>query len=161
MTNLGMEVALKNLGIPFVRSKVGDRYVMEELQKHNWLIGAENSGHVILLDKITTGDGIVAGLQVMASIVGSKMTLKELSDGMTMFPQVLENIRFKGEGNPLESDAVIAAQKAVEAKLGDTGRVLLRKSGTEPLIRVMVEGEDADLVQQYALEIAQAVKDNC
>ncbi|MGF1869754.1 phosphoglucosamine mutase [Photobacterium indicum] len=161
MTNLGMEVALKNLGIPFVRSKVGDRYVMEELQKHNWLIGAENSGHVILLDKITTGDGIVAGLQVMASIVGSKMTLKELSDGMTMFPQVLENIRFKGEGNPLESDAVIAAQKAVEAKLGDTGRVLLRKSGTEPLIRVMVEGENADLVQQYALEIAQAVKDNC
>ncbi len=161
MTNLGMEVALKNLGIPFVRSKVGDRYVMEELQKLNWLIGAENSGHVILLDKITTGDGIVAGLQVMASIVGSKMTLKELSDGMTMFPQVLENIRFKGEGNPLESDAVIAAQKAVEAKLGDTGRVLLRKSGTEPLIRVMVEGEDADLVQQYALEIAQAVKDNC
>jgi phosphoglucosamine mutase len=161
MTNLGMEVALKNLGIPFVRSKVGDRYVMEELQKHNWLIGAENSGHVILLDKITTGDGIVAGLQVMASIVGSKMTLKELSDGMAMFPQVLENIRFKGEGNPLESDAVIAAQKAVEAKLGDTGRVLLRKSGTEPLIRVMVEGENADLVQQYALEIAQAVKDNC
>ncbi|MGF1789737.1 phosphoglucosamine mutase [Photobacterium profundum] len=161
MTNLGMEVALKNLGIPFVRSKVGDRYVMEELQKHNWLIGAENSGHVILLDKITTGDGIVAGLQVMASIVGSKMTLKELSDGMTMFPQVLENIRFKGEGDPLESDAVIAAQKAVEAKLGDTGRVLLRKSGTEPLIRVMVEGENADLVQQYALEIAQAVKDNC
>lgn len=161
MTNLGMEVALKNLGIPFVRSKVGDRYVMEELQKLNWLIGAENSGHVILLDKITTGDGIVAGLQVMASIVGSKMTLKELSDGMTMFPQVLENIRFKDEGNPLESDAVIAAQKAVEAKLGDTGRVLLRKSGTEPLIRVMVEGEDADLVQQYALEIAQAVKDNC
>lgn len=161
MTNLGMEVALKNLGIPFVRSKVGDRYVMEELQKHNWLIGAENSGHVILLDKITTGDGIVAGLQVIASIVGSKMTLKELSDGMTMFPQVLENIRFKGEGNPLESDAVIAAQKAVEAKLGDTGRVLLRKSGTEPLIRVMVEGENADLVQQYALEIAQAVKDNC
>ncbi|PSU46730.1 phosphoglucosamine mutase [Photobacterium frigidiphilum] len=161
MTNLGMEVALKNLGIPFVRSKVGDRYVMEELQKHNWLIGAENSGHVILLDKITTGDGIVAGLQVMASIVGSKMTLKELSDGMTLFPQVLENIRFKGEGNPLESDAVITAQKAVEAKLGDTGRVLLRKSGTEPLIRVMVEGENADLVQQYALEIAQAVKDNC
>jgi phosphoglucosamine mutase len=161
MTNLGMEIALKNLGIPFVRSKVGDRYVMEELQKHNWLIGAENSGHVILLDKITTGDGIVAGLQVMASIVDSKMTLKELSDGMTMFPQVLENIRFKGEGNPLESDAVIAAQKAVEAKLGDTGRVLLRKSGTEPLIRVMVEGENANLVQQYALEIAQAVKDNC
>ncbi|MGF1691387.1 phosphoglucosamine mutase [Photobacterium kagoshimensis] len=161
MTNLGMEVALKNLGIPFVRANVGDRYVMEELQKHDWLIGAENSGHVILLDKVTTGDGIVAGLQVMSSIVGSKMSLKELSDGMTMFPQVLENVRFKGESNPLESDAVIAATKAVEAKLGEAGRVLLRKSGTEPLIRVMVEGENAELVQASALEIARAVEENC
>ncbi len=161
MTNLGMEVALKNLGIPFVRAKVGDRYVMEELKNQNWLIGAENSGHVIMLDKVTTGDGIVAGLQVMASIVGSRMSLKELSDGMTMFPQVLENVRFAGESNPLESEAVLSAQAAVEAKLGDSGRVLLRKSGTEPLIRVMVEGEDADLVQESALAIAQAVKDNC
>jgi len=161
MTNLGMEVALKNLGIPFVRSKVGDRYVMEELIKQNWLIGAENSGHVIMLDKVTTGDGIVAGLQVMASIVGSRMSLKELSDGMTMFPQVLENVRFAGESNPLESEAVLTAQAAVEAKLGESGRVLLRKSGTEPLIRVMVEGEDADLVKESALSIAQAVKDNC
>ncbi|WP_428448597.1 phosphoglucosamine mutase [Photobacterium nomapromontoriensis] len=161
MTNLGMENALKNLGIPFVRAKVGDRYVMEELQKHNWLIGAENSGHVILLDKVTTGDGIVAALQVMSSIVGSKMTLKELADGMTMYPQVLENIRFSGDSNPLESNAVLAAQAEVETKLGEKGRVLLRKSGTEPLIRVMVEGEDSKLVQESALYIAQAVKDNC
>ena len=161
MTNMGMEVALKNIGIPFVRAKVGDRYVMEELLKNNWLIGAENSGHVILLDKVTTGDGIVAGLQVMASIVSSKMSLKELSDGMTMFPQVLENVRFKGENNPLLSEAVIAATKAVEKKLGDNGRVLLRKSGTEPLIRVMVEGQNAADVQQYALDIAKAVKENC
>ncbi|WP_318470120.1 phosphoglucosamine mutase [Photobacterium leiognathi] len=161
MTNMGMEVALKNLGIPFVRAKVGDRYVMEELQKHDWLIGAENSGHVILLDKVTTGDGIVAGLQVMASIVASKMSLKELCDGMTMFPQVLENVRFKGESDPLQSEAVIHATKLVEEKLGDNGRVLLRKSGTEPLIRVMVEGQDAAAVQQYALDIAKAVKENC
>ena len=161
MTNMGMEVALKNLGIPFVRAKVGDRYVMEELLKNNWLIGAENSGHVILLDKVTTGDGIVAGLQVMASIVSSKMSLKELSDGMTMFPQVLENVRFKGENNPLLSEAVIAATQAVEQKLGDNGRVLLRKSGTEPLIRVMVEGQNAVDVKQYALDIAKAVKENC
>ncbi|WP_305459792.1 phosphoglucosamine mutase [Photobacterium leiognathi] len=161
MTNMGMEVALKNLGIPFVRAKVGDRYVMEELQKHDWLIGAENSGHVILLDKVTTGDGIVAGLQVMASIVASKMSLKELCDGMTMFPQVLENVRFKGESDPLQSEAVISATKLVEEKLGDNGRVLLRKSGTEPLIRVMVEGQDATAVQQYALDIAKAVKENC
>ncbi|UXI00815.1 phosphoglucosamine mutase [Photobacterium sp. TY1-4] len=161
MTNLGMEVALKNLGIPFVRAKVGDRYVLEELKKHNWLIGAENSGHVILLDKVTTGDGIVAGLQVMASIVGSKMSLKDLCDGMTMYPQVLENVRFTGDANPLESETVLAAQAEVEAQLGDNGRVLLRKSGTEPLIRVMVEGKDADLVKESALAIAQAVKENC
>ena len=161
MTNMGMEVALKNLGIPFVRAKVGDRYVMEELLNHNWLIGAENSGHVILLDKVTTGDGIVAGLQVMASIVASKMSLKELSDGMTMFPQVLENVRFKGDNDPLQSAAVIAVTRAVEQKLGDNGRVLLRKSGTEPLIRVMVEGQNAADVQQYALDIAKAVKENC
>ncbi|MEJ2765492.1 phosphoglucosamine mutase [Photobacterium sp. MCCC 1A19761] len=161
MTNLGMEVALKNLGIPFVRAKVGDRYVLEELKNHNWLIGAENSGHVILLDKVTTGDGIVAGLQVMASIVGSKMSLKDLCDGMTMYPQVLENVRFAGDANPLESEAVLAAQAEVEAQLGDNGRVLLRKSGTEPLIRVMVEGKDADLVKESALAIAQAVKENC
>ncbi|MDV5172207.1 phosphoglucosamine mutase [Photobacterium rosenbergii] len=161
MTNLGMENALKNLGIPFVRAKVGDRYVMEELKQHDWLIGAENSGHVILLDKVTTGDGIVAGLQVMASIVGSKMSLKELADGVTMYPQVLENVRFAGESNPLESDAVLSATAAVEAKLGDKGRVLLRKSGTEPLIRVMVEGEDAALVKESALLIAEAVKESC
>ncbi|PTB34411.1 phosphoglucosamine mutase [Photobacterium phosphoreum] len=161
MTNMGMEVALKNLGIPFVRAKVGDRYVMEELLNNNWLIGAENSGHVILLDKVTTGDGIVAGLQVMASIVASKMSLKELSDGMTMFPQVLENVRFKGDNDPLQSAAVIAVTQAVEQKLGDNGRVLLRKSGTEPLIRVMVEGQNAADVQQYALDIAKAVKENC
>ncbi|KAE8177006.1 phosphoglucosamine mutase [Photobacterium carnosum] len=161
MTNMGMEVALKNLGIPFVRAKVGDRYVMEELLRNNWLIGAENSGHVILLDKVTTGDGIVAGLQVMASIVASKMSLKELSDGMTMFPQVLENIRFKGENDPLQSEAVIAATQAVEQKLGDNGRVLLRKSGTEPLIRVMVEGQNAADVKQFALDIAKAVQENC
>ncbi|KHT58215.1 phosphoglucosamine mutase [Photobacterium gaetbulicola] len=161
MTNLGMENALKNLGIPFVRAKVGDRYVMEDLKKHDWLIGAENSGHVILLDKVTTGDGIVAGLQVMASIVGSKMSLKELADGMTMYPQVLENVRFAGDSNPLESEAVLSAAAAVEAKLGDKGRVLLRKSGTEPLIRVMVEGEDADLVKESALHIAEAVKQSC
>ncbi|GLR76679.1 phosphoglucosamine mutase [Aliivibrio sifiae] len=161
MTNMGMEVALRNLGIPFIRSNVGDRYVMEKLLENNWLIGAENSGHVILLDKVTTGDAIVAALQVIASIVGSKMSLQELCNGMSMFPQVLENVRFTGDNNPLDSDAVKAAQVDVESKLGDNGRVLLRKSGTEPLIRVMVEGENAELVQQYALQIADAVKESC
>ncbi|QUJ68024.1 phosphoglucosamine mutase [Photobacterium sp. GJ3] len=161
MTNLGMELALKALDIPFVRAKVGDRYVMEELVKHQWSIGAENSGHVIVLDKMTTGDGIVAGLQVMAAIVGTQKTLQQLCEGLTMFPQVLENVRFAGDANPLESEAVLAAQQAAEAQLGERGRVLLRKSGTEPLIRVMVEGEDEALVRESALSIAQAVKENC
>lgn len=161
MTNMGMEVALNNLGIPFVRAKVGDRYVMEELKAHNWIIGAENSGHVILLDKVTTGDGIVAGLQVLAAMKSSKMSLKKLTDGMTLFPQVLVNVRFDGATDPLTSPEVLASVEKVEALLGQEGRVLLRKSGTEPLIRVMVEGRDATLVQAYADEIAQTVKTFC
>ncbi|WP_031843244.1 phosphoglucosamine mutase, partial [Vibrio parahaemolyticus] len=161
MTNLGMENGLKQLGIPFVRAAVGDRYVMEQLLAKGWKIGAENSGHVILLDKVTTGDAIVAALQVLASVVGSDMSLHDLSQGMTLYPQVLENVRFAGENNPLEAQAVLAAVEEVEAELGDKGRVLLRKSGTEPLIRVMVEGEDAELVQSSALKIADAVKASC
>ncbi|EEX38311.1 phosphoglucosamine mutase [Vibrio metschnikovii] len=161
MTNLGMENGLKQLGIPFVRAAVGDRYVMEKLLEKGWKIGAENSGHVILLDKVTTGDAIVAALQVLASVIDSNLSLYELSQGMTLYPQVLENVRFSGQSKPLESTAVLAAVKQVESQLGDKGRVLLRASGTEPLIRVMVEGEDAQLVQASALEIAAAVKANC
>ncbi|NOI21622.1 phosphoglucosamine mutase [Vibrio mediterranei] len=161
MTNLGMENGLKQLGIPFVRAAVGDRYVMEQLLEKGWRIGAENSGHVILLDKVTTGDAIVAALQVLASIVGAKMSLNELASGMTLYPQVLINVRFSGDANPLEADAVIAAVEKAEADLGDKGRVLLRKSGTEPLLRVMVEGEDETLVNDSAQYIADIVKENC
>ncbi|NAW79143.1 phosphoglucosamine mutase [Vibrio sp. V33_P6A3T137] len=161
MTNLGMENGLKQLGIPFVRAAVGDRYVMEKLLEKGWKIGAENSGHVILLDKVTTGDAIVAALQVLASVIDRNLSLYELSQGMTLYPQVLENVRFSGQSKPLESTAVLAAVKQVESQLGDKGRVLLRASGTEPLIRVMVEGEDAQLVKASALEIAAAVKANC
>ena len=161
MTNLGMENGLKQLGIPFVRAAVGDRYVMEQLLEKGWRIGAENSGHVILLDKVTTGDAIVAALQVLSSIVGSEMSLKDLAEGMTLYPQVLENVRFVGDSNPLEAEAVKEAVKRVEETLADKGRVLLRKSGTEPLIRVMVEGEDSDLVKRSALNIADAVKASC
>ncbi len=161
MTNLGMENGLKQLGIPFVRAAVGDRYVMEQLLEKGWRIGAENSGHVILLDKVTTGDAIVAALQVLSSIVGSEMSLKDLAEGMTLYPQVLENVRFVGDSNPLEAEAVKEAVKRVEKTLADKGRVLLRKSGTEPLIRVMVEGEDSDLVKRSALDIADAVKASC
>ncbi|GAL19646.1 phosphoglucosamine mutase [Vibrio maritimus] len=161
MTNLGMENGLKQLGIPFVRAAVGDRYVMEQLLERDWRIGAENSGHVILLDKVTTGDAIVAALQVLASVIGAKMSLNELASGMTLYPQVLINVRFSGDANPLEAEAVKQAVAKAEADLGDKGRVLLRKSGTEPLLRVMVEGEDDALVNQSAQYIADIVKENC
>ncbi|MDP5254046.1 MULTISPECIES: phosphoglucosamine mutase [unclassified Vibrio] len=161
MTNMGMEKGLKQLGIPFTRAAVGDRYVMEKLQQKGWKIGAENSGHIILLDKVTTGDAIVAGLQVLSCVVSSEMTLHELACGMTLYPQVLVNVRFSGDIDPLTAPAVTQAVAEVERNLADKGRVLLRKSGTEPLIRVMVEGEDRALVEQSAENIATAVKANC
>ncbi|WP_248638029.1 phosphoglucosamine mutase [Citrobacter koseri] len=144
MSNMGLELALKQLGIPFARAKVGDRYVLEKLQEKGWRIGAENSGHVILLDKTTTGD---------------HMSLHDLCSGMKMFPQILVNVRYAaGSGDPLENDNVKAVTAEVEAALGNRGRVLLRKSGTEPLIRVMVEGEDEAQVTEFAHRIADAVK---
>ena len=159
MSNMGLELALKQLGIPFARAKVGDRYVLEMLQEKGWRIGAENSGHVILLDKTTTGDGIVASLQVVAAMVRNHMSLHDLCSGMKMFPQLLVNVRFtEGSGNPLENEHVKAVTAEVEAALGKRGRVLLRKSGTEPLIRVMVEGEHEDQVHEFAHRIAEAVK---
>ena len=158
MSNMGLELALKQLGIPFVRAKVGDRYVLEKMQEKGWRLGAENSGHVILLDKIATGDGIVASLQVLTAMVRNHMSLHDLCTGMKMLPQVLVNVRFAGEHDPLESDAVKAVAEDVEKALAGKGRVLLRKSGTEPLIRVMVEGEDETQVTALANRIADAVK---
>ncbi|MTB68335.1 MULTISPECIES: phosphoglucosamine mutase [Providencia] len=158
MSNMGLEIALKQLGIPFERAKVGDRYVLEKLQEKGWRMGAENSGHVILLDKTTTGDGIVAGLQVLSAMVRNHMSLHDLCSGMKLLPQILVNVRFKGKHDPLQSDAVIAANEQVEKELAGKGRVLLRKSGTEPLIRVMVEGEHEETVTEMANRIADAVK---
>ncbi|ALV93629.1 MULTISPECIES: phosphoglucosamine mutase [Pantoea] len=158
MSNMGLELALKQLGIPFTRAKVGDRYVLEKMQEKGWRMGAENSGHVILLDKISTGDGIVASLQVLTAIVRNHMSLHDLCSGMKMLPQVLVNVRFTGSHDPLESDSVKAVTAEVEKTLAGRGRVLLRKSGTEPLIRVMVEGEDEKLVTELAHKIADAVK---
>lgn len=158
MSNMGLELALKQLGIPFVRAKVGDRYVLEKLQEKGWRIGAENSGHVILLDKTTTGDGIVAGLQVLTAMVRNHMTLHDLCSGMKLLPQILVNVRFSGENDPLQDDTVKAVTAEVEKELHGRGRVLLRKSGTEPLIRVMVEGEDETQVTALAHRIADAVK---
>jgi phosphoglucosamine mutase len=158
MSNMGLELALKQLGIPFTRAKVGDRYVLEKMQEKGWRLGAENSGHVILLDKTTTGDGIVASLQVLTAMVRNHMSLHDLCSGMKMLPQVLVNVCFAGEHDPLQSDAVKAVTAEVEKALAGRGRVLLRKSGTEPLIRVMVEGENEAQVTELANRIADQVK---
>jgi phosphoglucosamine mutase len=156
MTNLGMELALKQLGIDLLRAKVGDRYVMEMLVEHKGILGGENSGHIICLDRTTTGDGIIAALQIMTEMQDSGKNLHELKSGMTKFPQVLLNIKTQAKPN-LDGDEIQKAVKDIEKKLGDTGRVLLRASGTEPLIRVMVEGQNEDKVIEYANQLAEQV----
>ncbi|MFT4731749.1 MAG: phosphoglucosamine mutase [Gammaproteobacteria bacterium] len=159
MSNLGMEIALEKLGIPFARADVGDRYVMEMLLAKNWKIGGENSGHVLNLSLAPTGDGIVAGLQVIAAMLRSDMKLSVLNSGFTRFPQRLINVKFTDPSkNPLESDEVNAIVKKAEEEMGDNGRVLLRKSGTEPLLRVMVEAIDESLSDFWAEKIADVVK---
>lgn len=159
MSNLGLEQALKTLGIPFERSDVGDRHVMELMNKNGWSLGAENSGHVICSDHLPTGDGIVSGLQAISAMQASRMTLKELRQGMVKYPQVLVNVRFNNEIDPLQDADVLAEFERVEAILGDKGRVLLRKSGTEPVFRVMVEADaEEDVVREYAQAIADKVK---
>lgn len=160
MSNMGLEVALKHLAIPFTRANVGDRYVLEQLKEKGWKLGGENSGHIIVLDKNTTGDGIIASLEVLAAMEAHKMSLNDLARAVPLFPQVLINVRFEGGKNPLESDAVKAVAADVEKRLAGKGRILLRKSGTEPLIRVMVECEDGALAQSCAEEIVEAVKSN-
>jgi phosphoglucosamine mutase len=158
MTNLGMEHALQAAGIPFIRSRVGDRYVMEQLQGRNWELGGESSGHIICLDKTTTGDGIVAALQVLAAIVESGKSLGELVAGMHKYPQLLINVRLAQKVDVLARPEVQAAVAAAESELASRGRVLLRPSGTEPLLRVMVEGQDAELVDRVARELAGVVE---
>jgi len=158
MSNLGLDLALQELDIPFARSNVGDRYVMTMMKEKGWRIGGENSGHILNLDHGTTGDGIVAGILVLAAMRRRNATLEELTENIKMLPQVLVNVRFEGAHNPLESEQVLAAKSEVEALLGVRGRVLLRKSGTEPLIRVMVEGDvEADVIK-HANYIADAVR---
>ncbi len=160
MSNMSLEIALKMLGVPFVRANVGDRYVLEKMVEHGWALGGENSGHIIIADKNTTGDGIIASLAVLSAMVQHRLSLNELASAVKLFPQVLINVRFAGGDNPLESEAVKAVAADVEKRLEGKGRILLRKSGTEPLIRVMVECEDGVLAKQCAEEIAEAVKAN-
>jgi phosphoglucosamine mutase len=156
MSNLGLEKALQERGIEFMRAKVGDRYVLELLQKHGGMLGGESSGHLLCLDKTTTGDGLISALQVLAIIKQSGQSLSELVVDMPIYPQTLVNVRVSGKPD-LESAAVQAAVREVEQQLGDRGRVVLRASGTEPLVRVMIEGEDAAEVQALAEQLAQVV----
>ena len=158
MTNLGMEHALKELGINLLRANVGDRYVMEMLLKNKAILGGEGSGHIICLDKTTTGDGIVAALQVLAEVQKSGKSLHQLKSGMKKYPQILLNVRINKKVNMDEIESINKAVASVEKKLADKGRVLLRASGTEPLIRVMVEGENEADVIEYGNYLVDEVK---
>jgi phosphoglucosamine mutase len=159
MSNLGLEHALNEKGIEFKRAAVGDRYVMDMLRQGGWAIGGESSGHIICLDRTTTGDGTVAALQVLAAIRKSGKTLEQLAAGMHKYPQVLLNVPVSSDFNLDKASDVQAAIQAAETRLADTGRILLRASGTEPLLRVMVEGQEAELVNSIAEELAAAVRD--
>lgn len=157
MTNMALEVALRNMGVGFARAKVGDRYVLEVLQEKGWLIGGEGSGHLLCLDKHTTGDGIISALQVLSALKRSGQSLRQTLADLQLFPQTLINVRVSA-GYDWQQNAEMQAEKnLVEQELGDTGRVLIRASGTEPLIRVMVEARDAALAKSMAERIAQTL----
>lgn len=157
MSNLGLEQALGRLGVPFARAKVGDRYVMEQLLEKGWKLGGENSGHIISLRHTTTGDGIISALQVIRAMCDTHLSIKELRKDLVLYPQVLKNVRLTAGFNALTDEKVKKAIAEAEKTLGDKGRVLLRNSGTEPLVRVMVEGEDGQLVNQLATKIANVI----
>ena len=158
MSNLGLELALAEMKIPFVRTKVGDRYVVEAMKEHKWVLGGEGSGHVLCSDLNTTGDGIVSALQVLRAVVDSGKSLRELKNGMTKLPMLMINVRLSRKVDLSGDEAINRAVADAEEKLAGRGRVLLRPSGTEPLIRVMVEGEDSPLVESSAAAIAEIVK---
>jgi phosphoglucosamine mutase len=158
MSNLGFEHALQRLGIGFVRTKVGDRYIMERLKQDGGVIGGEPSGHIICRDRTSTGDGIIAALQVLAALSETGRSIDELASEVEMYPQVLINVRLDERREVIDLPEVQDAVISAERELGDTGRVLLRPSGTEPLIRVMVEGNDRVLVESAANRLADAVR---
>ena len=157
MTNLAIEKAIHALGVDFVRAKVGDRYVLEELEKNKWILGGEGSGHLLALDKHSTGDGLVSSLLVLEACVRAKQTPSQLLQGISLYPQTLINVRLQAGQDWKSSDALVQAQEKALKQLGDTGRILIRPSGTEPLLRVMVEAQDAQLSQSCAQMIAQSI----
>ena len=157
MTNMAVEVALQAKGVEFVRTKVGDRYVLEELEKRGWLLGGEGSGHLLALDKHTTGDGLISSLQVLQACVRSGKTIAQLLGDVTLFPQTLINVRLKPGQDYKNNELLKTETAAIEAELGKTGRVLIRASGTEPVLRVMVEARDAKQALSCAQRLAKAV----
>ncbi|WP_337058879.1 phosphoglucosamine mutase [Pseudomonas sp. USHLN015] len=162
MSNLGLELALGELGVPFTRAKVGDRYVIADMQERGWSLGGENSGHILCSHFTTTGDALIAALQVLLALQRCGQSLAEARQGMRKCPQVLLNVRFAGGGvDPVEHPAVKDACARVTEKMAGRGRVLLRKSGTEPLVRVMVEGDDESQVRGYAEELVKVVTEVC
>ena len=158
MSNLGLERKLGEVGLKLLRTKVGDRYVLEEMRRSGCNIGGEQSGHIILSDHATTGDGLVAALQVLAALVEAKRPASELLRQFEPLPQLLKNVRFNGGKEPLETDSVRKRIAAAEAELEGRGRLVIRKSGTEPLIRVMAEGDDPELVERLVEDICEAVR---
>jgi phosphoglucosamine mutase len=157
MTNMAVEVALKADGVELVRAKVGDRYVLEELDQRSWLLGGEGSGHLLVLDKQTTGDGIVSALQVLQACLRHGKTLAAMLADLTLFPQTLINVRLRPGQEWKSNSAMAQATEEVQAELGDSGRVLIRASGTEPLVRVMVEARDAAQAKRCAQRIADTL----
>jgi phosphoglucosamine mutase len=158
MSNLGLERKLGEAGLKLLRTTVGDRYVLEQMRKSGCNVGGEQSGHIILADHATTGDGLVAGLQVLAALVEAKAPASELLRQFEPLPQLLKNVRFNGRAEPLENDIVRKRIAAAEAELEGRGRLVIRKSGTEPLIRVMAEGDDSALVERLVDDICEAVQ---
>ena len=158
MTNLGVEMALKLKGVKFIRAKVGDRYVLEELEKNNWLLGGEGSGHLLALDKHSTGDGLITALQVLQACTRSGKSLAQLLADVTLYPQTLLNVRLHPDQNWQSSLALKDAIQSVETELGQTGRVLIRASGTEPLLRIMVEAQDGAQGKACAERLVAAVQ---
>jgi len=154
MTNMALEVAFKEMGIGFARAKVGDRYVLEMMQERGWLLGGEGSGHLLALDKHSTGDGIVSALQVLTALKRSGRGLADCCSDLTLYPQTLINVRVQPGTDWMKNAAVVAEKEHVERELGDTGRVLIRPSGTEPLVRVMVEAKSAEMAESMAKRIA-------
>ena len=157
MSNLGMRKGLKDLNIDFIEADVGDRFVMEQMQKYGSILGGEGSGHIICLDKTTSGDGIVSALQVLEALIKSESSLGKLKCGMVKYPQVLINVKTKIKIDLDSHTQLQKVQNEVEKELGDNGRVLIRASGTEPLIRVMVEAKDANTAQKSAEILANVL----